>query len=747
MRKRIVMTLFTVVLMLGLMASSAFAAAPAAPTLSAWTSGNTTLSFSWSTVTGAANYKVYKNGVLVATQPELTYSESSLTNNVKIKYEVSSINVGLEESAKTVIVVAAGGPAYNTELSATLAANDTVNDNGSNNANNTGSNVGGQTNNMADVIKSDGMTDNSGGTGTQRSHGEYQNNTNSCASCHQTHTSSAKMLLFKSGVYNTCTACHDGTLGFYNVFENGNHQASAGTFGGTETGNSSVHLSTGAVSMGAAPGGYQKTDRGGKWTGEFNCASCHAPHGSFSDRLLHYSPNNMAATKAEDGGLKVDRSAVVNFGDIATFFASTVATTPKFVAVRGTRANHGLTATTYDYIGTDVVIMVYERTSTSYTKTTNPWMYGYPTRGSGSNNHYYYTRFFTADPTTILNTNGTYPSAKAAQVIDHYDYLDETAHLKYAKGLIYGPASQLDTFAYAEIARAYVVKLDLLPIVAGVNKPDTDTDGFWDFGGIKVTTVNQRALFAGETHQLSTNITARWGVVAGTKVSTWGVAMSTWCSSCHADYLATSSLQTEANGGTGTFTTAYRHTTTSDSYTCVRCHYAHGTDVEIMRDAQNRTVTEVAALDGMDAIKARAYMLDTNPSSALKRFTNMAVCWSCHTSSKAESLKNTDSYSYTEDLLNDPRGIPVLEGKQNHPSVFTPLAPAVTANDITNVITGLASGMEYSIDGAAYVLYTTGNGLNAPDLSGNKVVQVRVAAVAGVNNAGAITTLNFTTNP
>ncbi|MDO8349852.1 MAG: hypothetical protein Q7S94_01730, partial [Gallionella sp.] len=34
-----------------------------------------------------------------------------------------------------------------------------------------------------------------------------------------------------------------------------------------------------------------------------------------------------------------------------------------------------------------------------------------------------------------------------------------------------------------------------------------------------------------------------------------------------------------------------------------------------------------------------------------------------------------------------------------------PAAPAVTANDVTNTVTGMAAGMEYSLDGAAYVAY------------------------------------------
>jgi predicted CXXCH cytochrome family protein len=566
-------------------------------------------------------------------------------------------------------------------------------DKGANNANLSGTDVDVTDGSTADeTIKSDGMTNANGTTGTQRTHGEYHNNTNSCASCHQTHTGASKALLFKDGVYATCAACHDGTLGFYNVFENGNHKASAGTFGGTTEGNASVHMANGTVNISAAPGGNTDLNRGGKWTSEFNCASCHTPHGSYSDRLLHYNPNNMGATKPEDGGLKADKVLVFDFKtglDYNTEFTAAGKTPTKYIGVRGTKADHGLTDSKYSSIpANDDVIMIYETTAvntsattgektyaTTYKKTTNPWMYGYPTRGSGTNNHYYYTRFFTEEPSTLLNGNGTYPTAKADKVIDHYDYLADTAHLKYGKAVVYAEPDEitgksvLDDVKYAEVARSYVVKLDLMPINDTVM--DSDNDGYRDFGGMKITTVNQRALYAGETNPLSVNIKDRWGVAnPGTdKVAGWGVAMSQYCSSCHADYLANGYAQTAANGGAGVFSKAYRHSTDSDSYTCVRCHFAHGTDVELMRDAHNRTIAEVATQENITPAKAKDYMLDKNNSSALKRYTNMAVCWSCHTSSKAEQLKNNDAYDYDGTAQKDPRGLPTTEGKQNWPTV------------------------------------------------------------------------------
>ncbi|MHB9093372.1 MAG: cytochrome c3 family protein, partial [Eubacteriales bacterium] len=181
------------------------------------------------------------------------------------------------------------------------------------NANNSGEGV--STNNgstLGTVIKSDNMKDTAASAvySVQRTHGEYKNNTNSCASCHQTHTAAAAGLLIKDSVFTTCSACHDGTLGFYNVFT----PSSAGTFGGTKAGNASVHMADGTFEQKYAPGGnltLTGSDNGG-WTEMFDCASCHAPHGSYSDRLLHYNPNDMANTSIANKGQKLVNNTVVD---------------------------------------------------------------------------------------------------------------------------------------------------------------------------------------------------------------------------------------------------------------------------------------------------------------------------------------------------------------------------------------------------------------------------------------------------
>jgi hypothetical protein len=75
----------------------------------------------------------------------------------------------------------------------------------------------------------------------------------------------------------------------------------------------------------------------------------------------------------------------------------------------------------------------------------------------------------------------------------------------------------------------------------------------------------------------------------------------------------------------------------------------------------------------------------------------------------------------------------------------TPGAPSVTNDDTANTVTGMATGMEYSLDGAGYVAYNAAI-FNAINFGGAHTLLVRVAA-EGINPAGEVTTLTFTVNP
>lgn len=469
-----------------------------------------------------------------------------------------------------------------------LAPTDTEEDNSLLNANQSGVNVGGQTAHP-EVIKSQDMTNINGTTGTQRTHGEYQNNTNSCASCHQTHTAAAKNLLIKSSVYDTCTACHDGTLGFYNVFT----ASSAGTFAGTADGNASMHLPDGSMEIKAAPGGNRlSTDAAGTgWSAEFDCASCHSPHGSYSDRLLAYNPNDIANTPAEDGGLQVVAGTLSTTDGVFTALPVADATSPDVLlyAVQSTdTTNYPAGAT-----GTALIVMKKKENhgTYSYIRDINPWVAG------GEYGQPKFTRFLQ----NITETSTTADEAASANQITGIT-------VNYAKGYATAATDLFSTAKKIVIARASLVKF-------------VENIGIDPVSKAQVTTVN----------------------FANYDDAGLGVQITQFCAACHTDY------QAKSGSETGVWSKAFRHTTTSDSYTCLKCHYAHGTDVNVMLDAKNNTVASLVA-GGLDATVAKNYMMDKNPTSALKRYTNMAVCWECHNSSHSTDLVNNQFKQGTANL-------------------------------------------------------------------------------------------------
>ena len=138
-------------------------------------------------------------------------------------------------------------------------------------------------------------------------HSTFQKNSNSCASCHMTHTGGSKSLLFQSSGYNSCVTCHDGSFGPYDVL---NGSVAAGAFyddriAPEDRDGVSYHLATGARTHGDAYGALLGADetvrytrRGepviGEWNKPFTCSSCHVPHSSFNDRLLHFNINGAA---------------------------------------------------------------------------------------------------------------------------------------------------------------------------------------------------------------------------------------------------------------------------------------------------------------------------------------------------------------------------------------------------------------------------------------------------------------------
>jgi predicted CXXCH cytochrome family protein len=130
--------------------------------------------------------------------------------------------------------------------------------------------------------------DNNGNIVSQRTHGNFQNNTNSCANCHSVHNGETDTLLMKSGASELCMSCHDGTLGFYNVTK----VSEAGVMYSHED-SASMHHVDSNLEESSAPGatGIENDTNGtalkNTSTATFECSSCHNPHGSANDRLLN----------------------------------------------------------------------------------------------------------------------------------------------------------------------------------------------------------------------------------------------------------------------------------------------------------------------------------------------------------------------------------------------------------------------------------------------------------------------------
>lgn len=467
-------------------------------------------------------------------------------------------------------------------------------------------------------------------------HTDFQLNTNSCASCHMTHTAQSRRLLFRNGVYTTCTACHDGTLGFLNVFaaptaENPfGGSKTAGTFGADMGRNASVHLANGAMKLSAAPGGNRANvtvteDNGaGTWNADFTCGSCHGPHGSYSIRLLHSNPNNIAlrqrlsGTTANTGGLWRSNLALESFSKEGYFKA--------FRIPLATWAAN------------------------------NPWYYGYPGGATqaqspasvAGRNPRFVTRIYHPslyDPNTV---GGPMAAIDATRIFNRFFGINYGSSFAYFK-----TQAEEDNFFNTYLPERFpgqeAVWADRAAFLAGLRI---------DAGGVVRVTASYNHADTPENRYKSDFIKTdsySGNVLMGT---TTNIAYNVWCASCHTDYLLGSASQNPAEGS-GVYSKAHRHTinrgatsggtmqvkAAGNQLLCVSCHFAHGVDSSFMSLANAQLVDEHPDFAGTN---------DVNPSSALKRYVNMSVCWSCHANSSATTIKN--SQWYWDSYNNDGRG-------------------------------------------------------------------------------------------
>lgn len=418
----------------------------------------------------------------------------------------------------------------------------------------------------------------------QKVHGFYQNNTNSCASCHQTHTGADNNLLFKDGAYSTCSACHDGTTGAYNSFapvSEENAHSIAGTFNvQTANHNGSLHTADGSLKVSAAPGGNTgAADTNKQWGQEFDCASCHAAHG------------NGSAGASGENNLSLDP---LGWGSV------------QYYPVGFDKDGKGTLATKDDANGKlfkDLTI-----------KTSVPGTFETPyiivkinlADQAAVDANYFYKRANVPAGSDIIQT---YRWDGSKYVADYSLWLQEKGYPYKADTVLYNGTT--------DITRA-----------TGMTVVWRDGFAF----GTQVANVTKATISIGVDVETTDDIASLFDSKNTKYIKDSGTQMSKYCSACHTDYLSA----TRTNN-TGLYTTAHRHQTGTDSLTCVRCHFGHGSEAQIMKTANDQTYYDlIKAGQKFDSTitdqKAAAidYLKDPNPSSALKRYTGMAVCYACH---------------------------------------------------------------------------------------------------------------------
>lgn len=411
----------------------------------------------------------------------------------------------------------------------------------------------------------------------EKIHGAYQNNTNSCASCHQTHgAADGEFLLFKDGVYSTCSACHDGTTGAYNAFapvSKENTEGIAGTFDVHGEGqNGSLHTADGSLKISAAPGGHVGATSG-PYSQDFDCASCHAAHGAGSN-----GENNLNVDPMGWGSVPYAAKA----GEKVSYYKG-----------------HGMTTVT-----------------TTDDNKNGKLFFDIPIYDSVAAAKDDKTPYILVKSKATAADAGSFWYKRAG--VKEGDQVIQTYRLTENKGYIADYSLWNREQGYPFVANT-VLKQGDTDITMNPALKVVWRDGF-AFGSAAAL-VDHATISIGIDVETSDDIATLWD---GT-IPDSGIEMSKYCGSCHVDYLS----ETRTND-TGVYTTAHRHATIGrDETTCVRCHYAHGSEAQIMKDANDNTYWDLTA-KGLSADQALTYLADPNPSSAIKRYTGMSVCYACH---------------------------------------------------------------------------------------------------------------------
>jgi hypothetical protein len=426
-------------------------------------------------------------------------------------------------------------------------------------------------------------------------HGFYQNSANSCSSCHQTQavsdsaSSNTQSLMLKDGTYSTCSACHDGTSGAYNTFSEVNSNdvnSIAGTFNVQTPGqNGSLHQTDSEIKISAAPGGNKN---GGVYDQTFSCSSCHSVHNSVSKNLLNNNP--------------------LGWGGI------TYTPLPARVSIQNASSNEldGLNGKLFENIPIYDLASIpnsYDLTGQSPTAGKTPYILVKFTASATDVSNFWYSRANVKKGDPVIQTFRW----DGSKYIPDYSLWLQELNYPYKANTKFMDINDNNIISASDIT---VVWRDAFAFGPGVNNVASANVSI----GIDVET------------PIPTDIATLYDSSDPNYVPDSGVEMSKFCSACHMDYLSVT-----GTNSTGIYTKAQRHATALDETTCVRCHYAHGSGAQIMKDANDNSYFDLtqagkvfdASVPG-NTDKALSYFVDPNPSSALKRYTGMSVCYSCH---------------------------------------------------------------------------------------------------------------------
>ncbi|MDF2557746.1 MAG: doubled protein [Bacillales bacterium] len=499
-------------------------------------------------------------------------------------------------------------------------------------------------------------------------HGNYKNNTNTCANCHSIHQArSEEGLLTKSSAYESCISCHDGSLGFYNVFEeNAENDNGAGTYGGSYNRNMSIHMPTGDFKIDTAPGSeLAKASDGtvdskfasGHWDKNFTCTSCHNPHGSSSDRMLQSSPNGYSRIPRQlvngiyYGGLITDEIEVVGLSS---------STGNLFNDINNTILNWGAPVEAdgiVDLIPKDAPKKNYKALKFKFENSlkSSDARFNYKVLDESKQSWiiqiYRYDKYlgkwvpvkyeslspYSGEGVDLLTAPNTNLSDWKLPV----DSSNPQEGSKLAEGFI-----TIGWYGYIVVPNDIVATITLLKNIATQ----------FDFKLLDSTSSYSHTYTYKVDHEIMSS--TQYDINSGdlTKVENAKKAMSNlnqfneWCASCHIGFNI-SKVQKESSGSSVIYT--HHVSSEDDQLPCVQCHYSHGTDAAWMKGADGLGLEELNAImspladgaefttaDGQKIINSSnesirksnilAYLEDKNGSSALKRYSNSTSCFRCH---------------------------------------------------------------------------------------------------------------------